>query len=110
MLKIKLKTKKIKGPSSGKQTWVAKGRGSGPSHQTMCLSLSFWHVITDVTNWVSYEYQTLISHRFGGHKSKVMMLAGSVSAKNLPSGSKMAVFSLCHHMAEGAKEQSGIPF
>ena len=59
---------------------------------------------------MAYVQQTLFLTVLEAGKSKIKVPAYSVSGESLLPGSKMAVFSLCPHMAEGTKDLSGAFF
>lgn len=54
------------------------------------------------------EQCTFISHRSGGWKSEIMVLADSVPSESPLPGSRRAVFSLGPQMEEGVRELSEV--
>lgn len=56
------------------------------------------------------KQETFVSYSSGAGKFKTKARVDSVFGERLLPGSQTAIFLLCPHMAEGARELSGVSF
>lgn len=72
---------------------------------SVCLGCYTKHTI----DWVAYK-QAFTSPSSGDEEVKMKMSADPVSGESLLSGSEVAFFTICPHLKEGTREQSGVSF